>query len=215
MPVYLGHNQPNLPADLGFYDLRLDEVRAAQMRLASEHGIAGFMYYYHWFAGKRFLNLPIEKLSASGVDKPFCIMWANEAWTRSSSDVLMEQDYDRVPATEFIEDILEFLVDRRYLRQDGKPVLAVYRPRQMRDFPAVLKHWRERAREEGIVELCVLSVDVAREFDGLTTTPAEAGLDGTVGFPPHNLKWEWSPHAGLRVDTRFKGNILSYQAMAT
>ena len=55
---------------------------------------------------------------------------------------------------------------------------------------------------------------MAREFDGLQTDARSAGLDGTLGFPPHNLKWEWVPHAGLRVDRRFKGNILSYQAMA-
>jgi lipopolysaccharide biosynthesis protein len=77
-----------------------------------------------------------------------------------------------------------------------------------------LKVWRERAREYGVGELCILSVDVAREFDGLQTDARSVGLDGTLGFPPHNLKWEWVPHAGLRVDRRFKGNILSYQAMA-
>jgi len=217
-PVYLGHNQPNLPSELGFYDLRLDEVRQAQMDLASEHGVTGFMYYYYWFAGKRLLNLPIEKLAANSVQKPFCLMWANENWTRRwdgrTSDILMGQDYDTVPATEFIDDVLEFLADPRYLRLQGRPVLAVYRPTQMPDFPSVLKVWRERAREYGVGELCILSVDVAREFDGLQGDARSVGLDGTLGFPPHNLKWEWVPHAGLRVDRRFKGNILSYQAMA-
>jgi lipopolysaccharide biosynthesis protein len=218
-PVYLGHNQPNLPSELGFYDLRLDEVRQAQMDLAGEHGVTGFMYYYYWFAGQRLLNLPIEKLAASSVQKPFCLMWANENWTRRwdgrTSDILMGQDYDTVPATEFIDDVLEFLADPRYLRLQGRPVLAVYRPSQLPDFPSVLKIWRERAREYGVGELCILSVDVAREFDGLQADARSVGLDGTLGFPPHNLKWEWVPHAGLRVDRRFKGNILSYQAMAS
>ncbi len=217
-PVYLGHNQPNLPSELGFYDLRLDEVRQSQMDLATEHGITGFMYYYYWFAGQRLLNLPIEKLAASSVEKPFCLMWANENWTRRwdgrTSDILMGQDYEKVPAEAFIEDVLEFLADPRYLRIHGKPVLAVYRPTQMPNFPAVLKVWRERARQHGIGELSILSVDVAREFDGLTTDARSAGLDGTLGFPPHNLKWEWVPHGGLRVDRRFQGNLLSYQAMA-
>jgi lipopolysaccharide biosynthesis protein len=187
------------------------------MDLATEHGVTGFMYYYYWFAGRRLLNLPIEKLAASSVQKPFCLMWANENWTRRwdgrTSDILMGQDYDKVPATEFIDDVLEFLADPRYLRLHGRPVLAVYRPTQLPDFPSVLKVWRERAREHGIGELCILSVDVAPEFDGLQTDARSAGLDGTLGFPPHNLKWEWVPHGGLRVDRRFKGNILSYQAM--
>ncbi|MEO6700897.1 MAG: glycoside hydrolase family 99-like domain-containing protein, partial [Jatrophihabitantaceae bacterium] len=80
-PVYLGHNQPNLPSDLGFYDLRLDEVRQEQMDLAAASGVEGFMYYYYWFAGRRLLNMPIERLANSSVNKPFCLMWANENWT--------------------------------------------------------------------------------------------------------------------------------------
>ena len=112
-PVYEGHNQPNLPADLGFYDLRLDEVRQAQMELAAAHGIEGFMYYYYWFAGKRLLSEPIEALLRSDVNKPFCIMWANENWTRRwdgrTSDILMGQDYKNVPASRFLDDVLPFL----------------------------------------------------------------------------------------------------------
>jgi lipopolysaccharide biosynthesis protein len=217
-PVYQGHNQPNLPADLGFYDLRLDEVRQAQMDLAAEFGVEGFMYYYYWFAGQRLLSTPIEALLRGDVNKPFCIMWANENWTRRwdgrTSDVLMGQDYDRVPATQFIEDVLPFLVDERYMRVNGKPILAVYRIAQIPDYEAVVEQWRQRAREAGVGELLLLSVDVAREFDGLAGTAKSAGLDGTLGFPPHNLKWEWLPHGGKGVDKRFRGNLLSYEAMA-
>lgn len=216
-PVYQGHHQPRLPSDLGFYDLRLDEVRQAQMDLASAHGVEGFMYYYYWFAGRRLLNKPIEALAASDVQKPFCLMWANENWTRRwdgrVSDILIGQDYDKVPATEFIEDVMEFLKDDRYMRIDGKVVLAVYRIGQLPDYRDVITHWRRRAREEGVGELLLLNVDVAREFDGLKGTVQENGLDGSLGFPPHNLKWEWISHVGLDVDPRFEGNILSYPAM--
>ncbi|MFN2518004.1 MAG: glycoside hydrolase family 99-like domain-containing protein [Jatrophihabitantaceae bacterium] len=216
-PVYLGHNQPNLPSDLGFYDLRLDAVRQEQMDLATAHGIEGFMYYHYWFAGQRLLNMPIDSLAGSEVNKPFCIMWANENWTRRwdgrASDVLMGQDYARVPARQFIDDMMHFLADPRYLRIDGKPVLAVYRIAQIPDYPSVVEHWRKQAAGAGIGDLVILSVDVAREFDGLAGTASEEGLDGTLGFPPHNLLWSWVPHGGLRVDRRFGGNILSYQLM--
>ena len=216
-PVYLGHNQPNLPSDLGFYDLRLDAVRQEQMDLASAHGIDGFMYYHYWFAGQRLLNLPIDKLAESDVNKPFCIMWANENWTRRwdgrTSDVLMGQDYSRVPATQFIDDAMHLLADPRYLRIDGKPVLAVYRVAQIPDYPSVVGHWRKRAAEAGVGDLTILSVDVAKEFDGLAGSASAEGLDGTLGFPPHNHKWDWVPHFELRVDKRFHGNILSYQSM--
>jgi lipopolysaccharide biosynthesis protein len=216
-PVYLGHNQPNLPSDLGFYDLRLDEVRQQQMDLAAAYGIEGFMYYYYWFAGRRLLNMPVEKLIGSSVNKPFCLMWANENWTRRwdgrNSDVLMGQDYERVPATDFIDDVMEFLADPRYLRVDGRPLLAVYRIAQIPEYEKVLAHWRARAIEAGVGDLLILSVDVAKEFDGLAGTANSVGLDGLLGFPPHNLKWDWVPRGGLHVDKRFHGNILSYQSM--
>jgi lipopolysaccharide biosynthesis protein len=216
-PVYRGHHQPKLPADLGFYDLRLEEVRQAQTELAAEHGIDGFMYYYYWFAGQRLLNLPIERLLAGSTPMPYCIMWANENWTRRwdgrSSDVLIGQDYDRVPAQRFIDDVMPFLKDERYLRVGDKPVLAVYRPAQMDDFREVVASWRRRAREEGLGELVVLAVAVAREFHGVGADFREHGLDGILHFPPHNLPWAPGPTERLAVAAQFKGNLMSYEAL--
>lgn len=218
-PVFRGHRQPFLPGEIGFYDLRFDSVRERQYQLADQAGIAGFMYYYYWFAGERLLNVPIEALSRQKeLPQPFCIMWANENWTRSwdgrARDVLIGQDYDRVPAKDFIEDVAEFLLDQRYMRVDGKAILAVYRPGQIEDFGAVVEHWRERARQLGIGELFVLSVDVAEEFDGLGDGWEQFGLDGSLGFPPHALPWKAAPSHRLALDSRFKGNIVSYRGTA-
>ncbi len=216
-PVYLGHYQPRLPTDLGFYDLRLDEVRELQAAMARNHGIAGFMYYYYWFSGERLLERPIEALRASDLDFPYCIMWANENWTRRwdgrSSDILIGQDYHRVPAESFIDDVLEFLSDPRYVRVVGRPLLAVYRPGQMVDFPSVVAHWRRRAREHGLGELLVLSVDVAEEFDGLGGGARAHGLDGRLGFPPHNLPWKPGPSHRINLHPDFRGNVMSYQEL--
>lgn len=216
-PIYPGHDQPKLPSALGFYDLRLDEVRAAQLDLASAFGVEGFMYYYYWFAGKRLLSMPIESLHASSISKKFCIMWANENWTRKwdgrSSDLLIGQDHDEVPATDFIEDVMEFLRDERYLTVDGKKVLSVYRVTQIPNYKAVFDHWRRRVREEGIGELLLINVDVVREFDGLTDNASKSGLDGTHWFPPHNAKWDWIDYAQLGADPDFRGNLLSYGAL--
>ena len=215
--VYPAHDQPKLPSALGFYDLRLDEVRAAQLDLAEAFGVEGFMYYYYWFAGKRLLSMPIESLQASGLNKKFCIMWANENWTRKwdgrSSDLLIGQNYQEVPATEFIEDVMEFLRDERYLTVNGKKVLSVYRVNQIPDHKQVFDHWRRRVREEGIGELLLINVDVLREFDGLTEDLKDSGLDGTHWFPPHNAKWEWIDYAELGADAEFRGNLLSYGAL--
>ena len=82
-PRFPGHYQPHLPADLGFYDLRLPEVRAAQAELAAAYGIYGFCYYHYWFNGQQVLERPVNEIWKSGEpDFPFCLCWANENWTR-------------------------------------------------------------------------------------------------------------------------------------
>ena len=218
IPGYRGHYQPRLPTELGFYDLARDEVRVAQAELAKEHGISSFMYYYYWFSGERVLNLPIEKMRAMDLDMPYCIMWANENWTRRwdgrSADVLVGQDYSKVPAADFIDDAMEFLLDPRYTRVDGKALLAVYRPGQMENFPEVVREWRKRARAAGVGELYVLAVSVAEEFDGLGNDAEETGIDGTLQFPPHNLPWVAGPATEVGLDSRWRGNFMSYQEAA-
>jgi len=175
------------------------------------------MYYYYWFSGERLLNLPIESLKASGIKQPFCLMWANENWTRRwdgrSEDILVGQDYDKVPAEEFIDDVMEFLLDHRYMRVDGKAVLAVYRPGQMSDFGSVAREWRRRAREAGVGELLLLSVAVAEEFGAIDASASEE-VDGTLEFPPHNLPWVAGPAMKAGLDNRMRGNFMSYQATA-
>jgi lipopolysaccharide biosynthesis protein len=216
-PVYPGHHQPKLPAELGFYDLRAPETLAAQAALADMAGIEAFMYYHYWFAGRQLLERPVWDRLTSGVEMPFCLMWANENWTRiwdgRDTDVLMGQRYDEVPASRFVDDVMPLLMDRRYLRMDGRAVLAIYRPGQIPELPAVIGSWREAARRAGVGELCVLNVDVAREFHGLRDDPALEGLDGSLGFPPHNALWDWIHHAPIGGPLGFRGNTLSYRGM--
>ena len=102
-PLFKGHVQPKLPADLGFYDLRLPETREAQAKLAREAGIEGFCYYHYWFGGKQLLERPFNEVVASGKpDFPFCLCWANHSWSNKtwnrksnlkSNSMLIEQTY--------------------------------------------------------------------------------------------------------------------------
>jgi lipopolysaccharide biosynthesis protein len=217
-PVYLGHDQPKLPADQAFYDLRDPETVARQAALANAAGVEGFMYYHYWFAGKQLLEQPILDRLAGDVKLPFCLMWANENWTRRwdgrESDVLIGQNYDDVPASRFVEDVMPILQDPRYMRIDGRPILAVYRPAQIPDLQTVIGAWRETVRRNGMGELFLMMVDVAKQFHGIDKDPQSVGLDGTLGFPPHNALWEWVADAPAGVERGFSGRILSYRAMA-
>jgi lipopolysaccharide biosynthesis protein len=191
---------------------------AAQAELAETAGIAGFMYYHYWFAGHQLLETPILNRLHDGTRLPFCLMWANENWTRRwdgrESDILIGQRYDEVSAERFITDVMPILKDGRYMRIGGSAVLAIYRPGQIPDLARVVESWREKARDSGVGELYVLGVDVAKEFHGVGGEPEKHGLDGRLGFPPHNALWQWASSAHVGAPRAFSGRILSYSAMA-
>lgn len=217
-PVFVGHRQPNLPSDLGFYDLANREVRSRQYKLAHEAGLEGFMYYYYWFAGKRLMDFPVEELVRSSDNHSFCIMWANENWTRrwdgGDANILIAQEYDRVPAEQFIEDIRHLITDERYTCIDGRPLVAVYRITQIPDYQAVLDHWRRRAIEFGLPGLEIVTVDVGKSMQGIDGDVAGSGLDGVLEFPPHNREWVATDLELNGLESTFSGNILRYGSLA-
>ena len=137
-PLFPGHHQPHLPADLGFYDLRVPEVRDAQADMARSYGIAGFCYYHYWFNGRRLLNRPFDEVLVSGrPDFPFCLCWANENWTRTwdgtDRQVLMPQQHSPEDDRAHFDHLLPAFRDRRYVRVDGKPLFLVYRTELLPD----------------------------------------------------------------------------------
>jgi lipopolysaccharide biosynthesis protein len=142
-------------------------------------------------------------------------MWANENWSRrwdgSESSILIAQDYDEVPAEQFIDDVMHLLLDPRYIRVDGKPLIAVYKIAQLPNFVETLKHWRARAAEAGLPGLHIVTVDVGREMDGIDGDPSDYGIDALLEFAPHNRRWATVDWRRLnRLDHRFRGNALSY-----
>lgn len=185
-PLFQGHYQPHLPADLGFYDLRLPEVRQAQADLAREYGIYGFCYYHYWFNSKRLLELPVNEILASGQpDFPFCLCWANENWTRrwdgQDREVLMKQNYSAEDDREHIQSLIPAFQDPRYIKIDGKPLFLVYRVNSLPDPSLTQKIWREEVMKAGLpgLFLCtVISLPVLH-FD-----PATIDFDGAVDFQP-------------------------------
>jgi hypothetical protein len=156
-PLFPDHYQPQLPADLGFYDLRVPETREAQARLAREHGIEAFCYWHYWFAGERLLERPFQEVLESGKpDFPFCLGWANHTWNGiwSGGDekrVLKEQTYPgREDHRRHFEYLLTAFRDPRYVRVDGKPLFVIYKPLHLPDCRNTLDYWRELALQAGL-----------------------------------------------------------------
>lgn len=156
-PLFKGHEQPFLPSDLGFYDLRVPEAREQQANLAKEAGVGAFAYWHYWFGdGRRLLERPLKEVLDSGKpDFPFCLAWANETWSGRwhglDKKILMEQRYPgKADEAAFFYDSLPYFQDKRYLRREGACVFLVYRPNFLPEPASFLNHWRELGAKEGI-----------------------------------------------------------------
>jgi lipopolysaccharide biosynthesis protein len=178
--LFYGHYQPHLPADLGFYDLRLVETLRAQATLAKDYGVSGFCFYYYWFQGQRVMDGPLEMFYKNkDIEMKYCVMWANESWSKrwiDEQELIIAQRHDPKIDCEFIHSIMPYLKDDRYLRYDGKPVVSIYRQNLMTDRSA-LDYWRQACRDAGVGEILIMSVPGYGTVD-------DAGLDGVLQFPP-------------------------------
>jgi lipopolysaccharide biosynthesis protein len=185
-PRFNGHYQPHLPADLGFYDLRLSETREAQASLAKSYGIYGFCYYHYWFNGRQVLETPVKEILNSGKpDFPFCLCWANENWTRNwdgeFTNVLLEQKYSTDDDIAHIKFLFQFFNDKRYIRVNDKPVFLVYRTELFPDIKKTAKIWRDEAQRAGFKGLYLIRV----ENFNTNIDPEAIGFDASFNFFPN------------------------------
>lgn len=216
-PNFIGHDQPRVPADLGYYDLRAPEVMAQQAELARRYGVGGFCYYYYWFAGHRLLERPIEQMLASGTPAfPFCLCWANENWTRrwdgEEHDVLMAQHHSEADDVAVIRDLMRYFRSPQYIRIGGRPLLVVYRVGLFPDFRQTAARWRQVCRDEGIGEIYLAHVE---SFDMVSAgiRPADVGCDAGIEFPPHGMADPYPLKAPL-LNPNFQGAVADYRDMA-
>ncbi|SMG16785.1 glycoside hydrolase family 99-like domain-containing protein [Fibrobacter sp. UWB13] len=162
-PLFRGHYQPKVPADLGYYDLRLPVVRQQQVELAQKAGIDGFCYWHYWFGGKgrQLMNCIIDDVLESGKpDFPFCLGWANESWKAKlwnkdgkGDKLLMEQRYEGIDDYRaHFEYVLKLFKDHRYVRVDGKPFFLIYRPQLFSEVQLFINLWNKWIKESGVAD---------------------------------------------------------------
>lgn len=160
-PLFRGHYQPRIPADLGFYDLRLPEVREQQAQMAREGGIEGFCYWHYWFShDKKLLERPFQEVLQSGKpDFPFCLGWANHNWTNKSWEAgtrqqkemtLMKMVYSEDEYIQHFYDVLPAFKDKRYITVDGKPLFYIWSALALPNPKRFIQLWQQLATENGL-----------------------------------------------------------------
>ena len=214
-PLFVGHYQPHLPADLGFYDLRVPETRHQQIRMAKDHGIDAFCYHFYWFSGKRLMERPLDDMLADpDSDMPFCLCWANENWTRrwdaSEDSVLIAQQYRPEDPVASIQAMEPYLRDPRYMTHQGRKIIVVYRPQHLPESSAWMEAWRSYARDAGLGELHLVCALTHNNW-----SYTKYGFDAGVEFPPHNagtLRDRTAEDLGYVAP--FEGIVIDYPNMA-
>lgn len=217
VPRFPGHYQPRIPRDLGFYDLRDDRTMRRQIEMAKQGGLYGFCFYYYNFDGRRLLHAPLERFLADpSLDMPFCLLWANENWTRrwdgAEAEILMQQTYGDDQTEALVDDFARHTRDPRYIRIEGRPLIIVYRPNVIPQMRRMLERWRELFEERhGERPLFFMAQGFGSE------DPGEFGFDGAIEFPPHKIQHRAVPinESVELYDRKATGQIFRYRDFVT
>ena len=214
-PNYEGHYQPRLPADLGFYDLRIVEVMEQQAELAARYGIYGFCYYYYWFGGRRLLEMPLERIVETGrPDFPFCLCWANENWTRrwdgADHEVLIAQQHSHEDDTALIRDLIRHFKHPNYIRINGMPLFLVYRSSLIPNIQRTIRRWRDLFREESDSEIYLVLAETF-ELSRVNHDPKIYGFNASVEFPPLAVDGCQIETPGTILNPDYSGTVYDYR----
>ena len=213
-PNFDGHYQPRLPADLGFYDLRVPEVMEHQAELARQYGIYGFCYHYYWFGGKRLLEMPLERMLRTGKPNfPFCLSWANENWTRRwdglEHEVLITQQHSDEDDVAVMSDLIRYFRHPNYIRINGKPLLLIYRIGLFPNIRHTVGRWRDLCQKEGVGEIYLAMVE-SFEHASADDDPKIYGFDASVEYPPHQMS-ALIEAPGPMLNSAYVGSVNHYR----
>lgn len=192
-PLYIGHYQPRVPLNDNYYNLLDDGVMEWQTKIAKQAGVYGFCFYHYWFNGRMVLEKPVQNLlDNKEIDFHYCFAWANESWTKTwhgaggNKEILIPQTYGGEEEwSRHYEYFLPFFKDERYIKEDNKPVLLIYRLRNIPHFNDMIRYWNMRAQNDGFAGVFLLSMNVCREH-----VSKSRWVDGSVDFEPNRTKSE-------------------------
>jgi lipopolysaccharide biosynthesis protein/glycosyltransferase involved in cell wall biosynthesis len=216
-PLFYGHYQQRAPHDdIGYYSLTTTDTFKQQSLLMKQAGVYGQVFYHYWFSGKLILEKPTQMLLAdSSIDIPFCFCWANENWTRkwdgNESEILLQQNYSAQDAEAFINYLIPFFKDKRYITIENRPILFVYRPSSIPDFPLYQRIWKETCAQHNLPEPYVVAI-----LTRGAKSPHDFGMDAGC----ERVLNDWTNGAVKDITNTLQpywdinGSVLDYDAVA-
>jgi lipopolysaccharide biosynthesis protein len=216
-PLFVDHYQQHIPhPDLGYYLLDSPDVLEKQASMMKKAGVYGQIFYHYWFGGRLILEKPAQMLLDNPqVDMPFCFCWANENWTRkwdgNENEILLAQDYSTQDAVGFIQYLMPFFKDHRYITVEGRPLLFVYRSSSIPDPKGYVNAWSEECKREGLPPPYVVAV-----LTRGATDPRDFGMDAATERVLHDWTNGGAPDItdSLHFYDVFQGRALRYDDVA-
>ena len=217
-PLFRDHYQPRVPGELGYYDLRSVDVMREQIRLANDHGITGFCFYFYYFQGKKLLYKPIENYIKSDIKAPFFFLWANENWSRrwdgGDNEIIISQNHSPEDDFAFIRELLPIFADDRYVKVAGKPILAIYKTHLFPNILQSTERWRNEVAKHGFPGIYLVMAD---DWASDLPHPRELGFDASYEIPsnlvPEQVLLQNTKPLGLNHG--FEGKIVDYRRFAS
>ncbi|EIF28205.1 ADP-heptose:LPS heptosyltransferase [Burkholderia sp. Ch1-1] len=216
-PLFKGHYQPRIPGELGYYDLRSFETMREQVRLAIEHGITGFCFYYYYFHGKKLLYKPVENYINSDIEAPFLFLWANENWSKrwdgGNNEVIIAQEHSDEDDLAFIRDLMPVFRDKRYVKVNGKPVLLIYKTHLFPNILGTTEIWRAEMERLGFPGIYLVMVD---DWVADPVHPRMLGFDASYEIPSNIVPQQVVNLENEELDLvkDFRGRIVDYEKFA-
>ena len=184
-PKYKGHHQPRILNKNFINNNNLRLLLKKQIKLAKSHGIYGFAVYYYWFSGKNMFDKPLTKIYKNKQNFHYMLIWKNEKLINKYNETILEEKYEDNDSEKFIIDIKRYLIDKLYIRNNGKPILGIYNVKAIPNLKKTILNMRQKAREFEIGELFIISC-----LNGLNISEVKNMniFDGAYKSPPKNLE---------------------------
>lgn len=216
-PLFSHHYQQRFPhPDIGYYDVEDTDYLKTTAALMKASGIDGLIFYHYWFNGTTILSEPAKLLlDHPEIPLPWCFCWANENWTRAwdgnEDQILMHQEYSSADAVAFMEYLIPFFRDDRYLKVNDRPLLIVYRPSHNPMMSEYVELWNQTCAEAGLPSpylLCTLTRGAVN--------PDDYGFDAGLERVLHDWTAGNVPEINdqLTFHNRFNGSVLDYNSVA-